>query len=175
MINLDFIHRTSNYYLRFAEKISEVQIHEKFSHELATDHIDSQNAEQLFDALNVKSNRRCIYVIESIDLNVKRCFSAFMDAKAERKEYAFARMNVINDVFYVGSSLNLKSRLKNHLGLTSKKTYSLQLAQWISNIKGSLKFTVYYFKDEIEPEILQALEDALWRNLKPMFGKQGGR
>lgn len=175
MIDQEFLNRASEAYHQLAEIISKVRTSEKIYYELPIEQMDARGADQLFGALKAQNNQKCIYVIEAVKLDTDQCHKAFQRAKDIKKDYSFALVNEPCKVFYVGSSNNLKSRLKNHLGLSSKQTYSLQLAQWIKPFKGALRFTVYYFHEEVEQSILEALEDALWQELKPMFGRQGGR
>ncbi|GHU69297.1 hypothetical protein FACS189450_01910 [Spirochaetia bacterium] len=76
---------------------------------------------------------------------------------------------------YVGSSINdVYTRLKQHLGITeSKATYALHLKHWWSD--AALQITVYQFKDGIEDYALQFIEDSLWEENKPIFGRKGSK
>ncbi|GHT94408.1 hypothetical protein FACS1894141_1020 [Spirochaetia bacterium] len=76
---------------------------------------------------------------------------------------------------YVGSSItDVNTRLKQHLGITeSKTTYALHLKYWWKD--ATLQITVYQFNDDIEDYVLQFIEDCLWEENKPIFGRKGGK
>jgi hypothetical protein len=76
---------------------------------------------------------------------------------------------------YVGSSSNIYQRLKEHLGYGAKTTFSLQLAHWTQRLDLELNFTCAKYINSPQPEVFQALEDTLWGQLHPMFGRRGGR
>lgn len=101
---------------------------------------------------------------------------AYSDAKArEKNERAYARLIKVSRCFYVGGSQNIPQRLKEHLGFGAKKTYALQLAYWAPPLKIELKFVCAQYSSHVNEDVLQALEDALWDRLTPMFGRRGRR
>jgi hypothetical protein len=76
---------------------------------------------------------------------------------------------------YVGSSMTVRTRLKQHFGLTeSRKTYALHLKHWC-RVDGSLIVRVQPVFSLTDPQARQDLEDALWRELRPRYGRLGGR
>jgi hypothetical protein len=77
--------------------------------------------------------------------------------------------------FYVGSSSNVSLRLKEHLGYGAKATFSLQLAHWTEGLDLELKFICAKYRGFERSEVYQALEDTLWDQLTPIFGRRGGR
>jgi len=95
--------------------------------------------------------------------------------KLEGEEYKMFQIN--KDHFgkkkkclYVGSSIDLKKRLKEHLGFNdAKKTYALHLNKWYKPIE-EVDVKIYRVADE---ERRQLLEDLLWEEYKPLLGKQG--
>lgn len=104
--------------------------------------------------------------------NLQRAFRASQTESAR----CFSRDgNRISRHLYVGSSLNLSKRLKEHLGYGPAKTYSLQLAHWAKDLNESFKFEFAVFDPASPPNALQALEDTLWDTLEPMFGRRGAR
>jgi hypothetical protein len=107
-----------------------------------------------------------------IDLpEVERVYAA-EKAVSER---AFARFIRQSPCLYVGGSQNISQRLKEHLGFGAKGTYAMQLAHWARDLRLELEFTCAKYSDELEVEILQALEDTLWDKLQPMLGRRGKR
>ena len=77
---------------------------------------------------------------------------------------------------YVGSSNDIRQRLKEHLFLCKSNTYAMHLEKWF---KTDLTFTIatWGFNDflttEKNAEHLQNIEDILWSHYKPLLGKQG--
>lgn len=101
---------------------------------------------------------------------------SFADAKASEKgKRAYARLNAPSSCIYVGGSEKIHQRIKEHLGYGAKGTYSLQLAAWAVPHNLHLKLCCAQYSAETSSEVLQALEDTLWAELKPMFGRQGAR
>lgn len=89
-----------------------------------------------------------------------------------------------NDVLYVGKSSGyLHTRLRQHLGNESEKTYALHLNQWkrhpvLSRVKLKLYWTQvnvakYYKESKRQQELLELLETGLHRELKPILGRSG--
>lgn len=76
-------------------------------------------------------------------------------------------------VLYVGkTNSNFISRLQNHLGLVSAKTYSLQLMSWACQLNLELELH-YAIMDIAKEEIryLEQLESVLHFHLKPILGR----
>jgi hypothetical protein len=103
---------------------------------------------------------------------------SFSKAKAQEKNgRAYARLNKKPSYcFYVGSSFDFSKRYKEHIGYGAKATYALHLAHWAQDFP-SLQLTLAYaeYQQGTEQDLLQALEDALWEKLQPMFGRQGSK
>ena len=90
---------------------------------------------------------------------------------------------VENKILYIGkSSTGFHKRLKDHLGLSSASTYSLQLKTWIEdkNLK-KVKLELYYLpfnfaslEDGFDKnEILELIESSLHYHYKPILGRSG--
>ena len=77
------------------------------------------------------------------------------------------------NILYVGkTNSNFINRLRNHLGLVSAKTYSLQLMHWACKL--NLELELYYAIMPIEKEeirYLEQLESVLHYHLKPILGR----
>ncbi len=88
-----------------------------------------------------------------------------------------------NKILYVGKSNgSFKTRLKQHLGLSSPKTYALHLKQWrnhntLSGIKLNLYYAIVDLNNEdyqaYEKDILEHLESALHLKFQPLLGRTG--
>jgi len=91
-------------------------------------------------------------------------------ARADRK---YARLFGPNCVLYVGGSSSLRTRFREHLGYGNKAVFAMQLAHWASVIDVPVRFTAARYALTASVEILGALEDQLWTQLRPMMGRQG--
>lgn len=122
------------------------------------------------------SEARYIYQF-SVEHEVsKELHDAFKEAKETRKnDRAYCRLNPASPLLYVGSSANLDSRIKQHLGFGNKGTYAMQLCHWLPEREGMLRIQAWRFSKEIDGAVVQAIEDGLWASNKPMFGRQGAR
>jgi hypothetical protein len=119
-----------------------------------------------------------IYVISANDADcAKDLANAFPDKK--NRDFAGPRVNKDNKgekTLYVGSSENVAKRLTEHLWCAKhKNTYALNLGLWCPNGEGSIHVHVQPILKCNSREVRQDLEDALWQQLKPIFGKRGGR
>jgi hypothetical protein len=107
--------------------------------------------------------------------------TAFSTAKAKKDGRAYPRLNSQSRpksqsrCLYVGSSEKVHQRLKEHLGYGAKGTYALHLAHWASQFLVQLEFKCAKYRAGLDPEIYQALEDALWNGMSPMFGRKGAK
>lgn len=94
--------------------------------------------------------------------------------KSKVLHYAFPRVNEEhakkdNKYLYIGSSLEISSRLKQHLGfIGSDKTFSLRLNNWARGRKVNIDLYETDTKDN-----MQLFEDLLWKKYKPVLGKMG--
>ena len=77
---------------------------------------------------------------------------------------------------YVGSSNDIRQRLKEHLFLCNSNTYAMHLEKWF---KTELTITIHtwgfndFLNGENNANHLQIIEDILWNHYKPILGKQG--
>jgi len=128
-----------------------------------------------------QTNCKFIYVFSlSSEVDIQNLVNLYESAKKREKEIkgkrAFARLNDPSRTLYVGSSNLLPSRIKQHLGYGNQRIFSMQLKHWLpasENIRISLK--AWSFNGSISQPVLQAIEDSLWSELKPMLGKQGSK
>lgn len=119
---------------------------------------------------------RYIYHFSVEDEVSEDLYLAFAEAKDARKnDRAYCRLNPVSPSLYVGSSGNLDSRIKQHLGFGSKGTYAIQLCHWLPAREGVLLIRAWRFSNQTDSAVVQAIEDGLWASSKPMFGRQGAR
>jgi GIY-YIG catalytic domain len=78
-----------------------------------------------------------------------------------------------SEYLYVGSSKNIKSRIRQHLGDGNLRTYSLHLKHWFPK-KINLALYIYEI-DSQNHEVIEAIEQGIWDIIKPIFGKRSGQ
>jgi hypothetical protein len=138
-----------------------------------------------FDPL--RGIKQAIYIVStSDDKNVVR--KKFDDAKHDldksgEKGY-LCRLNKDNFdaaapsgelCLYVGSSLSIVSRVKEHWGIVNPTTYAMHLKDWL--LKGNdneVVIEIWPVPDEYA-KYIQIIEDGLWQRYKPVFGRQGAK
>ena len=107
---------------------------------------------------------------------IKREFDNFqLDNKPKekgKKRHVSRFMQCDSICLYVGSKRNkIVNRIKQHLGYGPARTYSLDLKFWFPpNIQ--ILFEIYSV--DLGNDLLVILEQQMWENSKPMFGKQSG-
>ncbi|WP_444958746.1 hypothetical protein [Microbulbifer sp. ZKSA002] len=103
-------------------------------------------------------------------LSASRDLQALEDFEGKRD---FCRVNNSeSEYLYVGRSQKLKSRLKQHLDAGSEGIFAMHMLRWGAGINATLEINYYRF-DKKSNLIVQALEDGLWDQFTPMFGRQG--
>lgn len=122
------------------------------------------------------SKARYIYQFSVEDDQANDLHNAFKHAKQTKKNNrAYCRLNSASRQLYVGSSSDLDSRIKQHLGFGNKGTYAMQLSHWLPEREGALRIQAWRFSKETDGQVVQAIEDGMWATIKPMFGRQGAR
>jgi hypothetical protein len=78
---------------------------------------------------------------------------------------------------YVGSSEGaVATRIKQHLDIISAGTYALHLkAWWIESNKIKIDIWDLAHIAKIKPNLLQMIEDFVWEEYLPLFGRKGAR
>ncbi len=122
--------------------------------------------------------------------NAQKLCKKIQSIKDSRKGLKLPKVNIENaiegnTILYIGKSTgSFKTRLRQHLGLVSKKTYSLQLSHWLNekgltNIKIELLYTTVDFESigiaelQEQKDILEILETSLHAFYKPLLGRTG--
>lgn len=130
---------------------------------------------------------RCLYyfVSHSPSLDASSVIQCFEVAKSRDGARAYPRQNKTADdpsqggkslCIYVGSSESMADRLGQHLGYGPARTYALQLIHWASELPSmQIDFVCARYAAGTSLDVIQALEDALWKQLQPMFGRLGAR
>ena len=121
----------------------------------------------------------CLYTINLItpDFNLNHLKEEYKLAKKTKTNgRAYARVNEWeSSCLYVGSSQDIAGRLRQHLGYGPKDTFALQLSHWANKFKLELELNCARYKSGFAPEVYQKLEDTLWEDMTPMFGRKGSR
>ena len=156
--------------VEFGEKITE-----KFS---LREIREAATSDYIKDRLRVESSTVSIYTI-TVDKNetLQGIVDAFPRDRA-RREFSLPRINPYDrdsKTIYVGSSERTRSRLREHLWRGAHQTYALHLNRWCPDLEGSVVVSIQPIIGPVTRQVRQDLEDALWRKLKPLYGKSGGR
>ncbi|HCG7354113.1 hypothetical protein CGJ95_22250 [Vibrio parahaemolyticus] len=123
-----------------------------------------------------------LYVFEVLNSNdiiqteiVNSLKGAREDQHVKEAKKDYCRINHANSQYlYVGRSKKLRSRLNQHLGAESGGLFAMHMSRWA--IKTNVKIKVSYYQIDNEDDLLiQALEDGLWDELQPMFGRKGDK
>jgi hypothetical protein len=116
----------------------------------------------------------CIRLVtDSVDLSQIK--ESFKKAKEKKDGRAYPRLNSQSRCLYVGSSRGIRQRLKDHMGYGAIGTYGLHLAYWANHLPLELEFKCAKYQAGLDPQVYQALEDALWDEMAPMFGRKGAK
>lgn len=133
------------------------------------------------DKVNKWANSRgdlYIYYFHALEgADIDTINQIFENAK-NKKDRAYPRINKPvkpSRYLYVGSSKNIVSRFKEHLGDGNEKTYALHLYHWCSVLNFEIDFYCMKFDSKTDLAATQAFEDAMWTDLHPMFGRRGAR
>ena len=166
---------------KISESVSEVVPKEIKSWKIQTNSLaEDGQGPAIIDEVKEWYEKKCLYLytfqITSQNVAPLAVFSAYSDAKNGKKgDRAYARLNKESEWLYVGSSKLIYQRLKDHLGYSSKQTYAIHLAYWARSIDLEIKFECAKYPPGTSKIALQVLEDTLWEELLPMFGRQGVR
>jgi hypothetical protein len=124
-----------------------------------------------------------IYSISNLNNGASQeIYNSFEKAKNEKfNGRAYSKLN-LNDTssncLYVGTSQGrtFRKRIREHLGFGSASTYSLHMDTWLPL---SANIVIEYFTVSLDSpnsyySALELLEQTLWMQEKPMFGKRSG-
>lgn len=131
-----------------------------------------------------KKDEKVIYRLSVSDNQILRRFYEERNRiTSELKEkLSLARFNKFelhSDTLYVGVSQDLSVRLEWHFGIKRPENFALHLSRWMPAEMGRIPITLEYWRladlgltDDLSA---QALEDAMWTECAPLFGRQGAK
>ncbi|MCL2844978.1 MAG: GIY-YIG nuclease family protein [Chitinivibrionia bacterium] len=139
-----------------------------------SDILSEDKIDCLIKEKNLQKNEKYIYLFFADDVSglAKEFNRAKNQEKCECHFAKFNKKNELNHCIYVGSSSDFSKRIAEHLGKASKSTYAIRFSEWLPE---ETKITCYYFKVDADQEVLQNLENGIWKQLKPMLGKFGAK
>lgn len=118
--------------------------------------------------LLIKNKKDCTLIKENFDR-----FQIDNKPKEKGIKRHVSRVNKCESLcLYVGSKReNIASRIKQHLGYGTARTYSLDLKYWFPP---KIDILIEVYSVILDNDLLVALEQKIWENSRPMFGKQSG-
>jgi hypothetical protein len=183
MQDLDYIKQYAiNNLEELSQQIRMIQLLDKKIITFDIQNIASENI-KIIDEIKKweKSNgEKYIYIFElSSEINSEQVHRNFKSAKDNNfKERAYARINGnLSKILYVGSTTKSKfhSRVKQHLGFGTKRTFALHIDFWRENLKGKINLICLKFDKTTNDKLIQTIEDSYWSKNLPMFGRQGSK
>ncbi len=149
------------------------------------DKIYDINIDEINDKLNDNDTGSYIYVINcNLKGTIDEIKNKVIIERGKLKNFAISKINsnnwkqkdTENICLYVGSSKEIKKRLKQHLFADEKKyktTFSLKLNKLDENNEffENIKVNLFLFKIE-DYELVKYFEAKLWYELKPLFGQK---
>ena len=169
---------------KLADNIEKIQLSKTISIQFDFSEFKQSSDASLKEKINEKvgADFHSIYSFHLSNLDsANKFYEAFKNAKKNKIDgRAYARLNEesdeqkFDDCLYVGSSRKTDTRLKQHIGLGAKATYSLHLKHWASGFDGGFEIYVHEFElDSEKLKLLPYLEDQFAWELNPMFGRRG--
>ena len=131
------------------EKLQEIRQNIKFN-KLETLSIVVSKSKELEDRIESLRNKGYIIYIMTVEDDVSLDELGKEKRNSKRYHYSFPQVNdkhvaKDNRCLYVGSSLEISSRLKQHLGfIGSDRTFSLRLNNWAKGRRVNLQIVAYY-------------------------------
>ena len=81
-----------------------------------------------------------------------------------------------NICLYVGSSDDIRQRLREHLFNCNPSSYAMHLETWLKEPTVNITINIWGFYGLLrgkDSDYLQNIEDLLWNHYRPLFGRQG--
>ena len=185
MITEKLINECSTAIATLAKEISDTKHDSSWSIELpASSFLQQYPESELKDLVTWSKDVKNCKFIYMFSVNggstPEQLFELYKSARNREKENkgnrAFSRPIEPAPTLYVGSSNSIAGRIGQHLGHKNETVYSMRLRHWLmSDSIESLKIEVWRFPSQTSQPVLQAIEDFLWAQKKPMLGKQGGK
>ena len=126
-----------------------------------------------------KGNRRLIPILRNGLIRARNRNKKRKSAGQTFHDYPDARAtHTDTDTIYVGRSKTPIDRFTRHLGRKRGKTQTrgLYMQTWATKLDEQAEIVIsYMYFDDLENDVVQAIEDGLWRDMRPAFGKKGPR
>jgi len=122
-------------------------------------------------------NEKGIYFFTAEQKDIEKLYDEFKKVREmeSKQGEVFAKLNTDidlknTDCIYVGSSNDLQKRFVQHVEDCHKKTYAIKFYKWLPD---GIKINFHYHCLNIEPDILQNIEEGLREIKNPILGKSG--
>ena len=157
-----------------AERLSSCAAPSEHVTTIGVRHGSGQGLVEVREKLGHTRNRLVVYVIQiAHGVSPADARAAFVECRGT--PYKFSRHNrhaADSDCLYVGSSAKFVQRVAEHLGAGHPATYALHLCRWFPP-NAELRVTYGVMPETADAVLTAALEDRLWDQLGPMFGRRG--
>ena len=190
-MKVDLASLAENYIAELIKKLSKMK---EYSSNTNFEKIDFHYQQQENCNLDFATDKKDVLYFFKISNDIiasKNICKIIQKKKSKKNSVKYPKVNsenveingVENKILYIGkSSTGFHKRLKDHLGLSSSSTYSLQLKTWLEDENlMKVKLELYYLpfnfaslEDGFDKnEILELIESTLHNYYKPILGRSG--
>ena len=190
-MEVDLASLAENYTAELIKKLSKMK---EYSSNTNFEKIDFHYQQQENFNLDFATDKKDVLYFFKISNDIiasKNICKIIQKKKSKKNSVKYPKVNsenveingVENKILYIGkSSTGFHKRLKDHLGLSSASTYSLQLKTWLEDENlMKVKLELYYLpfnfaslEDGFDKnEILELIESSLHYHYRPILGRSG--
>ena len=190
-MKVDLASLAENYTAELIKKLSKMK---EYSSNTNFEKIDFHYQQQENCNLDFATDKKDVLYFFKISNDIiasKNICKIIQKKKSKKNSVKYPKVNsenlenngVENKILYIGkSSTGFHKRLKDHLGLSSASTYSLQLKTWLEDENlMKVKLELYYLpfnfaslEDGFDKnEILELIESSLHYHYRPILGRSG--
>ena len=190
-MKVDLASLAENYIAELIKKLSKMK---EYSSNTNFEKIDFYYQQQENCNLDFATDKKDVLYFFKISNDIiasKNICKIIQKKKSKKNSVKYPKVNsenleingVENKILYIGkSSTGFHKRLKDHLGLSSASTYSLQLKTWLEDENlMKVKLELYYLpfnfaslEDGFDKnEILELIESSLHYHYRPILGRSG--
>ena len=190
-MKVDLASLAENYIAELIKKLSKMK---EYSSNTNFEKIDFHYQQQENCNLDFATDKKDVLYFFKISNDIiasKNICKIIQKKKSKKNSVKYPKVNsenveingVENKILYIGkSSTGFHKRLKDHLGLSSSSTYSLQLKTWLEDENlMKVKLELYYLpfnfaslEDGFDKnEILELIESSLHYHYRPILGRSG--
>lgn len=190
-MKVDLASLAENYTAELIKKLSKMK---EYSSNTNFEKIDFHYQQQENFNLDFATDKKDVLYFFKISNDIiasKNICKIIQKKKSKKNSVKYPKVNsenveingVENKILYIGkSSTGFHKRLKDHLGLSSASTYSLQLKTWLEDENlMKVKLELYYLpfnfaslEDGFDKnEILELIESSLHYHYRPILGRSG--